>query len=163
FQTSGPGPARTLTPAPLVKVLGSTDFVPAHGMAGILAACSSPTPCHIAATISVAGVRVARTGTEIVGGEEAGYVFFTLSGRGRDVLEGHGQVFRCPSAPIQRGDDLLGVGRGASDQVLGDEVPVDRLGRPRVPRCPAAAWGQRHDREGAAARREREGDVATQR
>ena len=57
-------------------------------MAGILAACSSPTPCHIAATISVAGVRVARTGTEIVGGEEAGYVFFTLSGRGRQLLAG---------------------------------------------------------------------------
>jgi hypothetical protein len=57
-------------------------------MAGILAACASPTPCHIAARISVAGVTVARTGTEVVGGEEAGYVFFSLSGRGRKLLAG---------------------------------------------------------------------------
>jgi hypothetical protein len=71
-----------------VRILGTTDFVPSHGMAGILAACASPTPCHIAATIKVGGVTIANTGTEQIGGEEAGYVFFSISGRGRQLLAG---------------------------------------------------------------------------
>ncbi len=86
FQTIGPAPSRTVTQAPPVRILGTTDFVPSRGMAGILAACASPTPCHIAATIKVGGVTIAKTGTEMIGGEEAGYVFFTISARGRQLL-----------------------------------------------------------------------------
>ncbi len=88
FATNGPPPSRTITQAPPVRILGTTDFVPSHGMAGILAACASPTPCHIAATIKVAGVTIAKTGTEMIGGEEAGYVFFTITSRGRQLLAG---------------------------------------------------------------------------
>jgi hypothetical protein len=86
FETSGPAPARSVRQASPVLFLGTTDFVPARGLAGILAACSSPTPCHIAATISAGGVTVARTGTETIGGEEAGYVFFSPSASGRRLL-----------------------------------------------------------------------------
>lgn len=86
FSTSGPGPARSLRQAPPVQILGATDFVPARGLGGILASCSSPTPCHIAATITVGGTTVAKTGTETIGGEEAGYVFFPLSAHGRGML-----------------------------------------------------------------------------
>jgi hypothetical protein len=86
FSTSGPGPARSLRQAPPVQILGATDFVPARGLGGILASCSSPAPCHIAATITVGGTTVARTGTETIGGEEAGYVFFPLSAHGRGML-----------------------------------------------------------------------------
>jgi hypothetical protein len=88
FQTTGPAPSRTVTQAPPVRILGTTDFVPPRGMAGILAACASPTPCHIAATIKLAGLTIAKTGTETIGGEEAGYVFFSISGRGRQLLAG---------------------------------------------------------------------------
>jgi hypothetical protein len=87
FQSIGPTP-KSATQAPPIRILGTTDFVPPRGMAGILAACASPTPCHIAATITVSGVTVARTGTEMIGGEEAGYVFFSISGRGRQMLAG---------------------------------------------------------------------------
>jgi Rv2525c-like, glycoside hydrolase-like domain len=88
FSTSGPGPARSLRQAPPVQILGATDFVPARGLGGILASCTSPTPCHVSTTISVGGVTVARTGTETIGGEEAGYLFFPLSGHGRRLLAG---------------------------------------------------------------------------
>jgi Rv2525c-like, glycoside hydrolase-like domain len=86
FTTTGPTPIRSVRQAPPVQFLGATDFIPERGLGGILAACGSPTPCHIAATVSIAGVTVARTGTETIGGEEAGYVFFPLSGRGRRLL-----------------------------------------------------------------------------
>ena len=86
FATTGPSPARSVRQDPPVQFLGATDFVPPRGLGGILAACGSPAPCHIAATVSIRGVTVARTGTETIGGEEAGYVFFPLSGRVRRLL-----------------------------------------------------------------------------
>jgi hypothetical protein len=86
FATTGPGPAKSFAQAPRVRFLGTTDFVPARGLGGILAECASTAPCHIAATVSVGHTTVATTGTETVGGEEAGYVFFALSGRGRRLL-----------------------------------------------------------------------------
>lgn len=88
FSTSGHGPPRSLRQAPPVQILGATDFVPSRGLGGILAACSSPVPCHIAVTVSAAGSTVARTGTETIGGEEAGYLFFPMSARGRRLLAG---------------------------------------------------------------------------
>ncbi|HUZ29765.1 MAG TPA: DUF1906 domain-containing protein [Solirubrobacteraceae bacterium] len=87
FSTGGHTLPKSLRQAPSVRILGATDFVSARGMGGILAACSSPTPCHVAATVSsFDGTRVAKTGTETIGGEEAGYVFFPLSGSGRRLL-----------------------------------------------------------------------------
>jgi hypothetical protein len=86
FATTGLSPARSLREAPPVQILGATDFVPAHGLGGILASCSSAAACHVAATVSVAGVTLARTGTETIGGEEAGYVFFPIPGRVRTLL-----------------------------------------------------------------------------
>jgi hypothetical protein len=86
FAASGPGPLRTLSEAPSVRILGATDFAPANGLGGILASCSTPTPCHVAATLSVGSTTIATTGTESIGGEEAGYVFFPLSAHGRALL-----------------------------------------------------------------------------
>ena len=102
LSTNGPTPSRTITQAPPVRILGTTDFVPSHGMAGILAACASPTPCHIAATIKVGGVTIAKTGTEMIGGEEAGYVFFTITGRGRQLLAGDARE-PPPGRPVAGG------------------------------------------------------------
>ena len=38
--------------------------------------------------VTVGGVTVARTGSETIGGEEAGYVFFPMSAHGRAMLAG---------------------------------------------------------------------------
>jgi len=86
FSSSGAIPARHVTQSPPVGILGTTDFVPARGLAGILASCSSPAPCHLGATISAGRTVIAKTGTEAIGAEEAGYVFFSLSRRGRLLL-----------------------------------------------------------------------------
>jgi hypothetical protein len=86
FATSGLGPARGVSPSPSVRILGTTDFVPGGGLGGILASCSTPTTCHVAATLSVGNTTIATTGPESIGGKEAGYVFFTLSSRGRALL-----------------------------------------------------------------------------
>ena len=87
FSTSGRGPGRSVDPASPVRILGSTDFVPGFGMGGILASCASPVPCHIAAKLTSGRTMLATTGTEAVGAEQAGYVFFRLSPRARRLLE----------------------------------------------------------------------------
>jgi hypothetical protein len=86
FSTSGPSAASGVSQSPSVRILGATDFVPWDGLGGILASCSTPTPCHVAATLSVGNKAIATTGSESIGGEEAGYVFFSLSSRGRALL-----------------------------------------------------------------------------
>jgi hypothetical protein len=86
FSTSGHDPVRSLRQAPPIQILGATDFAPTRGFGGILASCSSPTPCHIAATITLGRTILAKTATEMVGGEEAGYVFFSMRPRGRTLL-----------------------------------------------------------------------------
>ena len=86
FSTGGRTLRKTLRQAPAVRILGATDFVPARGLGGILAACPSPTPCHLTATVSIGGRAVTKTGTELIGGEEAGYVFFSLPGTVRQLL-----------------------------------------------------------------------------
>jgi hypothetical protein len=87
FTTSGRGPRKSVDPAAPVRILGATDFVPGRGMGGILAACDSTVPCHIAAKLTSGRTTLATTGTETVGGEQAGYVFFSLSRAGRRLLE----------------------------------------------------------------------------
>jgi hypothetical protein len=86
FTTSGRGPARSVSQSASVRILGATDFVPRNGLGGILASCSTPTPCHVAATLSVGATTIATTGSESIGGEEAGYLFFPLSAHGRALL-----------------------------------------------------------------------------
>jgi hypothetical protein len=86
FVTSGRGPARSVSQSPSVRILGTTDFVPGIGLGGILASCSTPVTCHVAATLSVGNTTIATTGSESIGGEEAGYVFFSLSPHGHALL-----------------------------------------------------------------------------
>jgi hypothetical protein len=86
FSTRGHGPRRSVDPASPVRILGATDFVPGYGMGGILASCASPVPCHIAAKLTSGRTTLATTGTEAVGAEQAGYVFFRLSPSARRLL-----------------------------------------------------------------------------
>ena len=87
FSTRGHGPRRSVDPASPVRILGATDFVPGYGMGGVLASCASSVPCHIAAKLTSGRTTLATTGTEAVGAEQAGYVFFRLSPRARRLLE----------------------------------------------------------------------------
>jgi len=87
FSTSGRGPLRTVEQSTLVRAVGVTDFVFAHGSGGILAGCASVAACPIAATLSVGRVTIATTRPELVGGNELGYLFFSLTAEGRAMLE----------------------------------------------------------------------------
>jgi hypothetical protein len=63
-----------------------TDFVFAHGAGGILAGCATAGPCPISAKVAIGRTRIATTGPELVGGGELGYVYFSLTPRGRAML-----------------------------------------------------------------------------
>jgi hypothetical protein len=105
FSTSGQAPARSVTPSPVMRPVGFTDFVFAHGQGGILTACTSAAPCLISATLSVGRTTIATTQPELEGGLELGYVQFALSSEGRAMLThaagnhlGVNLVLRCGSA-----------------------------------------------------------------
>jgi hypothetical protein len=70
----------------LVQAVGVTDFVFTRGAGGILAGCLTLSPCRVSATLSVGRTRIATTGPELVGGDELGYVIFSLTSRGRAML-----------------------------------------------------------------------------
>ena len=86
FSTSGRGPSRTVTQSSVALVVGMTDFVYSHGAGGILAGCATAAPCPISATLSVGRTQIAQTGPELVGGGELGYLFFSLTSKGRALL-----------------------------------------------------------------------------
>ena len=86
FNSSGPGPHRRVANASTLRIVGITDFVSTRGAGGILARCVAATPCHVRTTISAGPTVIARTGTEPLGANELGYLTFTLTQRGRDLL-----------------------------------------------------------------------------
>ncbi|HUE25196.1 MAG TPA: DUF1906 domain-containing protein, partial [Solirubrobacteraceae bacterium] len=86
FSTAGRGPARSFAQSQVAQIVGGTDFVYAHGSGGILAGCGTAAPCPIAATLSVGRTQIAATRPEIVGGGELGYLFFSLTAKGRSML-----------------------------------------------------------------------------
>jgi hypothetical protein len=86
FTTSGRSPVRSLTPGPLVGAAGSTDFV-TGGWGGILTRCTTVSACWTTATLSIGRVTIASTGPQLVRGLELGYVFFSLSAKGRQLLK----------------------------------------------------------------------------
>jgi hypothetical protein len=86
FATTGPGPHRTVTESSNLQIIGATDYVSASGVGGILTACLAPTPCHVAASLSIAGATIAHTGTEFLGANELGYLIFSLTPTGRSML-----------------------------------------------------------------------------
>jgi hypothetical protein len=86
FATSGPGPRRSLTSSPVIGAVGVTDFVFARGSGGILAACSAVYACPISAALTVGRTTIAVTRPEAIGGNELGYLFFSLTAQGRTLL-----------------------------------------------------------------------------
>ncbi|HWF73635.1 MAG TPA: arylsulfotransferase family protein [Solirubrobacteraceae bacterium] len=87
FGTRGAGPHRSASAAGALRLLGATDFVRSDiGVGGILAACSSPNPCTEQMTIAAGSTVIATTGSESLGGNQAGYLAFTLTAAGRSLL-----------------------------------------------------------------------------
>ncbi|HEY5317361.1 MAG TPA: hypothetical protein VIJ20_05240, partial [Solirubrobacteraceae bacterium] len=87
FSSRGAGPHRDATAGGGLKLLGETDFVRSDiGVGGIVAACSSPTPCVATMTLSVGSTVIATTGAESVGGNQVGYLSFRLTAAGRNLL-----------------------------------------------------------------------------
>jgi Domain of unknown function (DUF1906) len=86
FQTSGFGPRRSSSPAPTLRVLGTSDYVYRRASGGILASCSGSSPCLVKTKITVGRTTIASTGQEFIGANEAGYLSFTLTPAGRMLL-----------------------------------------------------------------------------
>jgi Rv2525c-like, glycoside hydrolase-like domain len=86
FSTTGSDPSRSAGSSSVVRTIGLTDFVFARGAGGILAGCSTVSACKIALTLSAGGTTIASTGSELMGGREADYLFFSLTSRGRQLL-----------------------------------------------------------------------------
>ena len=91
FTTSGSGPHRSVTQGSPLRIVGGTDFVSSRGVGGILAACGSASTCPVTTEISVGRTVIARTGRELIGADELGYLIFSLTPRGKTLLaQAHG-------------------------------------------------------------------------
>jgi hypothetical protein len=86
FATSGRGPARQLNPNSAVSAAGGTDFV-TGGAGGIIARCGTVGACQITATLSYGRLKLATSRPTMIGGLQLGYVFYSLTARGRQMLK----------------------------------------------------------------------------
>jgi hypothetical protein len=86
FSTRGPAPVHSLRPDPVIRPVGMTDFVYARGAGGILTGCNALYACRVSATLSVGATTIATTRPELVGGQELGYVLFSIAPQGRQML-----------------------------------------------------------------------------
>jgi hypothetical protein len=86
FKTFGSSPAHGQQPSAALRFVGATEFVSNGWSGGILAACTSSSPCISSATIRSGGRTIARTGQEFLGVNELGYLHFTLTPGGHRML-----------------------------------------------------------------------------
>ena len=86
FTTSGASPRRSVRQANSLKIVGTTDFVSAGHVGGILAGCFAAAPCHPVTTITSGRQVIARTTPEFLGVGELGYLIFKLTGAGQTAL-----------------------------------------------------------------------------
>ncbi len=87
FTTSGAAPSHSATPSALLRAVSSTDFVSAHGAGGVLVGCSAVYPCQVSATLTAGPVTIASTHPELINGSELGYLLFSPTPAGRQLLD----------------------------------------------------------------------------
>jgi len=87
FATGGPGPKRSESGSQAVRIIGLTDFVNSHGVGGILTGCFTSPSCSSSTTLTVGATTVGRTGPEYLGTNELGYLMFSLTAAGEDLLD----------------------------------------------------------------------------
>jgi hypothetical protein len=86
FTTADPNPPRTVSPSPQVRFIGTTEFVSHGWVGGILVGCSAGAPCQTTAKIVSAGKVIGENHGAIVGAGEVGYLFFTMTPAGHQLL-----------------------------------------------------------------------------
>jgi Domain of unknown function (DUF1906) len=86
FFTSGPGSAHGNGQAGPLRLIGATEFVSNGRVGGLLAGCFAAAPCQASFTMTAAGQTIARTGPQMLGVNELGYLFFTLTNVGHQML-----------------------------------------------------------------------------
>lgn len=86
FSTFDPNPKRSLTPSSALRLIGTSDFVSNGWVGGILAECTSSTPCQATTKIVSHGKVIAQTHAQTLGVGETGYLMFTLTRAGHELL-----------------------------------------------------------------------------
>jgi hypothetical protein len=86
FTTTGRGPLRSVSSATLIGPAGTTEFVYRGRSGGILARCGSVSACWVTPVLTAGRVTIATATTQLIGGLELGYVYFTLTAQGRRLL-----------------------------------------------------------------------------
>jgi Rv2525c-like, glycoside hydrolase-like domain len=86
FSTSGVSPQRSLKPSALVRLVGTSDFISNGWVGGILAGCVAAKTCRGAAKIVAQGQVIAQTSAEALGVGQLGYLMFTLTSAGHQLL-----------------------------------------------------------------------------
>jgi hypothetical protein len=87
FTTSGLVPARSATSNWMIGVAGLSEYVWGARTGGILVRCGAVYACAgTTATLSVGRTTIASSAPSVIGGRELGYVFFSLTGKGQQLL-----------------------------------------------------------------------------
>jgi hypothetical protein len=87
ISTTGRAPTHRLVHSSNVRLVNAFDYVSPRGVGGILATCQNTPLCQIATTLKVGNLVIARTGPEYLGANELGYLIFSLTSRGRALLQ----------------------------------------------------------------------------
>ncbi len=85
FATALP-PRRGAANTRTLRIIGLASFVSGGGFGGILAGCFDSAPCHVHTTVATGRTTIARTGPEILGVNELGYLIFKLTPQGSSLL-----------------------------------------------------------------------------
>ena len=86
FSTQNPSPKRSLRPSSRVRLIGGSDFVSNGWVGGILAACTGSTPCQTSLSVHYGRKVIATSHTATLGTGELGYLFFSLTPAGHQLL-----------------------------------------------------------------------------
>ncbi len=86
YTTRGSGPQTSVTQSRGLQILSHSVFVSPSGVGSVFVACSSPSGCRPSVTLSSGRTVLARSGSEFVGGQDCGLVYFTLSRSARSML-----------------------------------------------------------------------------
>jgi len=112
YSTRGSGPHRRLRESRTLQIVGSTLFVDPGGHGGILTACYAPVPCHVQATLSSHGTRIATSQPQEIGVNELRLVGFQLTPAGQAMRQ------RAPGNQLGATVALSSGGRSATGRVV---------------------------------------------
>ncbi len=87
FTTRGRAPSHSATASPVIRTVGATDFVYARGAGGVLVGCAAVYACQVAATLTDGRTTIASTRSELINGRELGYLIFSPTSQGRQLLD----------------------------------------------------------------------------